>query len=174
MKLTINENPREILFEMAGIRGKTVKNPARLPFSFYFSTKDAVESKDVQHGLRVKPVFNPESIKLSELGTLKLHGDWQYIPGPNDTNIKSKYIKEMKDFFKKYKILFAAVWEHALPHDIVEDYFRGHATFEDILPEFEFYDTYKNLINSFNGHGIKTFEDIHDFVVKYNLFNTWD
>ena len=174
MKLFIEDNPKEVLFEMAGVRGKTVKTPKRLPFSFFFSTKDAVESKDSNHGLRVKPVFNPEKINYNELGTLKLHGDWKYTPGINDGDVNGKEIRKMKEFFKYYKILFAAVWEKALPHDIVEDYFRGHATFDEVVQEFYFYNDYEDKIKHFNGTGIKTFDDIHDFVAENNLFNTWD
>lgn len=35
------------LFEMANMGGKYVKNPGKLDFSFYFSTEDAVESKEL-------------------------------------------------------------------------------------------------------------------------------
>ena len=78
MKLIINNynlNEKEVLFEMSNMRGRYVKNPHKLNFSFYFSSKDAVEGKDLVHGLRVKPVFNPEKISVSKVGTLKLHGD---------------------------------------------------------------------------------------------------
>ena len=98
MKLTVESN-MELLFEMANIRGKSVKIPHRLNFSFYFSPKDAVESKDICHGLRVKPLFDPEKMSIDKAGTLKLHGDWKYIPGSDDKNIGTKAIKEMKNFF---------------------------------------------------------------------------
>ena len=169
MKLTILNEYTDILFEMANIRGKTVKVPGKLDFSFFFSTKDAVESKDLVHGLRVKPVFNPEKISIHDVGTLKLHGDWEYIPGKNDKSVDAKSIRKMKNFFKTYKILFAAVWENQLPHDAVEDYIRGHITFSDMLKEFYFYDDYKEEIDT-----IETLDELNFFVVKNNLFNTWE
>lgn len=166
MKLTLKE---EVLFEMANVRGKTVKVPGKLEFSFFFSTKDAVESKDIVHGLRVKPVFNPERISISEVGTLKLHGDWKYIPGKNDKNVGAKQIKEMKNFFKMYKILFASVWEKQLPHDALEDYIRGYIDFQNMIKEFYFYEDYKHEMDN-----LETIQDLEKFVSENNLFNTWE
>lgn len=169
MKLNINENDNmNMLFEMANIRGKYVKTPHKLNFSFYFSPKDAVESKDICHGLRVKPVFNPEKMSIDKAGTLKLHGDWKYIPGEDDKGIGSKAIREMKNFFADYKTLFAAVWEKALPPDALYDYFRGVINFDEMLQEFEFYVDYKDNMNK-----IKTIDDITEFVNKHNLFDLW-
>ena len=75
------------LFEMSNIRGKYVKVPHKLDFSFYFSPKNAVANTDIAHGLRVKPVFNPEKMSINKAGTLKLHSDWKYIPGEDDTKV---------------------------------------------------------------------------------------
>ena len=47
MKLYLTE--LDNLFEMANIRGKYVKVPGKLDFSFYFSPKDAVEEKDIEN-----------------------------------------------------------------------------------------------------------------------------
>lgn len=168
MKL-IFEKCDNFLFEMANIRGKTVKCPKRLDFSFFFSTKDAVESKELVHGLRVKPVFNPEKISIDKTGTLKLHGDWEYIPGEDDVDVSSRDVRKMKAFFATYKILFSAVWEKVLPHDAVEDYFRGHINFEDVLKEFYFYDDFRDDLDI-----IETFDDLTDFVETNKLFNTWN
>lgn len=168
MKLMINEYT-DMLFEMANIRGKTVKVPCKLDFSFFFSTKDAVESKDLVHGLRVNPVFNPEKISIHDTGTLKLHGDWKYIPGPNDKDVDSRKVNRMKEFFKTYKILFAAVWEKVLPHDAVEDYIRGHIDFNEMIKEFYFYDEYKEDIDN-----IETLDELYDFVRENKIFNMWE
>jgi hypothetical protein len=43
VKLTILED-KEMLFEMTNIRGKTVKIHHKLNFSFFFSSKDAVQA----------------------------------------------------------------------------------------------------------------------------------
>lgn len=169
MKLNIKENDdMNLLFEMANIRGKYVKIPHKLNFSFYFSPKDAIESKDICHGLRVKPLFNPEKMSIDKAGTLKLHGDWKYIPGEDDKNIGAKAVKEMKKFFSDYKTLFAAVWEKALPPDALYDYFRGVIQFDDLITEFEFYDDYKDFMDN-----LKSVDDITEFVSTYNLFDLW-
>lgn len=167
---------KEFLFEMSNIRGKQVRNPHNLPFSFYFSTKDTVESKDLKHGLRVKPLFNPEKMSIHLAGSLKLHGDWKFIPGTEDTNIDSKKIIDMKKFFKEHKILFAAVWEKQLPTDALYDYFRGLIDFDGMLQEFEFYDEYKDveLENNKALKDIRSLDELEQFIKRYNLFNTWD
>lgn len=157
----------EMLFEMSNVRGKCVRNPHKLDFSFYFSPKDAVDGKDICHGLRVKPVFNPEHMDISEAGTLKLHGDWKYIRGKNDISVSNKKIKEMKDFFKAYKTLFAAVWEKVLPPDALYDYFRGTTTFEELLTEFDFYDT--GVLT-----GVSSLDELTNIVRENNLFNLWE
>ena len=167
MILTIKE-AHEMLFEMAIIRGKYVRNPHKLNFSFYFSSKDAVEGKDLVHGIRVKPIFNSEKMNINQAGTLKLHSDWAYIPGTNDTNISNKDVKEMKDFFKTYKPLFCAVWEQAITPDVLYDYFRGIIDFHEVLEEFDFYTDYKDELDK-----ITTIEAFRNFIAKYDLFNLW-
>lgn len=167
VKLTV-ESHMELLFEMANIRGKSVKIPHRLNFSFYFSPKDAVESKDICHGLRVKPLFDPEKMSIDKAGTLKLHGDWKYIPGSDDKNIGTKAIKEMKNFFLEYKTLFAAVWEKELPPDALYDYFRGTITFNELLQEFYFYDDFSDEMKD-----IQTVDDLTQFVDINELFDLW-
>ena len=158
-----------MLFEMSNIRGKTVKVPHRLDFSFYFSPKDAVEGKDICHGLRVKPLFNPEKMSIHKAGTLKLHGDWKYIPGEDDKDIDSRSVNNMKNFFKQYKILFAAVWEKVLPPDTLYDYFRGIISFNELIEELEFYTTYKHQLDK-----IISLVELENFVRSYNLFNMWE
>lgn len=166
MKLRIDEN---MLFEMSNIRGKYVRNPHKLDFSFYFSPKDSTEGKDISHGLRVKPIFNPDKMNIANAGTLKLHGDWKYIPGEGDISVSSKKVNEMGEFFKAYKILFAAVWEKVLPPDALYDYFRGTIDFSELLEEFDFYEDYKKELIT-----IKTVTELHDFIDTRNLFNTWE
>lgn len=50
----VNKSNEDVLY-MSSVRGKDVKNPYQLPFSFYFSSGNGVT-----HGPRVKPVFNSE------------------------------------------------------------------------------------------------------------------
>ncbi len=170
MKLFIKEDySKDYLFEMANVRGKTVKVPHKLDFSFTFTSKDCVEGKDLNHGFRVKPVFNPEKVDYNDVGTLKMFDDWTYTPGKNDTNVKSKQIREMKAFFKEYKILFAAVWEKALQQDVVQDYFKGTTTLDELIQEFDFYNEYREEMDEIN-----TVTELYFFIKENNLFNVWD
>lgn len=85
------------IFCMSNLRGKNVCVPHKLSFSFYFSQRES------SHAIRVKPVFNPNKISLSRLGSLELHGDWKYTPGPDDINVSNKQISDMKFFSKPIK-----------------------------------------------------------------------
>ena len=166
MKLNIYES--DFLFEMSNVRGNYVRNPHKLPFSFYFSTKQTASSKDNCHGLRVKPLFNPEKMTIEEAGTLEMYSDWKFIPGENDKNVKSKKIKEMKEFFRKYKVFFAAVWEGVLPPDALYDYFRGIMKLWEVIKQMSFYNEYKDKIKK---EKIDTVQSLTNFVLKYNIFN---
>ena len=168
MKLYIEEDT-DYLFEMANVRGITVKVPKQLDFSFSFTTKDSRESKDINHSFRVKPVFNPTKINHEDLGVLQMFGDWEYTPGPNDTGVRGKPIREMKKFFKTYKVLFAAVWEKVLQQDVLQDYFKGNADFDSMIKEMDFYTEYKDALD--NIHSVKDFEK---FVKANKIFNTYD
>lgn len=169
MKIRIQDNIKDIMFEMANIRGKHVKVPGRLKFSFFFSPKDVTEGKELVHGIRVKPLFNPEKMSLDMAGTLKLYDDWDYIPGKEDKDVSTKDVKEMKSFFLNYKTLFAAVWEKILPPDSLYDYFRGTISFEELLEEFEFYNEFKDDMKV-----IKNLSELTAFVKEYELFNLWE
>lgn len=151
------------IFCMSSLRGSKVVVPHKLPFSFFFSERES------SHAIRVKPVFNPDKISKSSFGTLELHGDWKYTPGPDDKNVSQKQIQEMKNFFKKYKVLFAAVWESKLYDGDVQDYFRGLISFDELLTEFDFYENYKEDMDN-----IDNIEQLEEFVRKYNIFNMWD
>lgn len=166
MKLLISENDH--LFEMANIRGKHVKVPHKLDFSFYFSPKDCVEGKSIVHGLRVKPVLNPEKMSIDIAGDLKLCDDWEFIPGEPNKKVNPKLKKEMISFFKTYKVLFAAVWEKVLPPDALYDYFRGTIDFDELLSEFIFYEDYRDEMKD-----IESLDELYSFIDRYNLFNLW-
>lgn len=162
-------NNVESIFAMSNIRGRYVRVPKPLNFSFYFSPKDAVESKEIVHGLRVKPLFNPEKMSIDKAGTLKLHGDWEYIRGEDDKDVSSKDVRNMINFFVEYKTLFAAVWEKELAPDSLYDYFRGVISFSELIQEFEFYTDYSEELDTTND-----VRDITDVVRKYNIFNLWE
>lgn len=127
---------------MANVRGKYVVNPGKLKFSFYFSSDDGIT-----HGIRVEPVFNPEKMLKSMTGTLKLCDDWNYIPGPNDNAVSSKDVNDMKRFFRKYLVLFCMVWDEQLQDGVLEDYFKGTASFREMLEDISFYNEYSEYLD---------------------------
>lgn len=151
------------IFCMSNLRGKDIVIPHKMPFSFFFSEKES------SHAIRVKPVFNPNKISKSSFGTLELHGDWKYKPGPDDKSVSKKQVNEMIQFFREYKVLFAGVWEGVLYDSAVLDYFRGIINFSDLLKEFDFYNKYKKEMDE-----IKDIVELEKFVRKHSIFNMWD
>lgn len=111
---------KDKIYAMANVRGRTVRNPNPLPFSFYFSN-----SYGIDNNVRVKVSFNPDKLSIDQLGNLELHSDWKFVPGKDDKHLSNKDVAEMKNFFRKYKVLFCLVWDHKLQEDEVQDYFRG-------------------------------------------------
>lgn len=150
------------IFGMSTIRGNKVKVPNKLPFSFYFSARNG------KHGIRVKPIWNPDRMNIEDAGNLELHGEWIYTPGRND-NPSSKDIRYMIGFFRKYKVLFSAVWEGELQEDSLQDYFRGFISFSELLKEFDFYEDYSSILQN-----TTTVTELETIVRNYNIFNMND
>ena len=159
MKRYIKADNQDILC-MANIRGKRVKEPHKLNFSFYFSGKNS------SHGIRVKPIFNPDKMMINKAGNLELHSDWTYTPGEDDTHISSSDIREMKEFFRKYLILFAAVWDLQLPDTTVQDYFEGECTLNELIQDLEFYSDYADELDE-----IESVEELEEFCSENELVN---
>lgn len=151
----------DYLLEMSNVRGRYVKHPSELPFSFYFSS-----GVGVQHSIRVKPVFNPEKLKRSETGTLKLSDDWEYIPGPNDKDVSQSEIEKMKSFFKDYIVLFCAVWDEQMQDATLQDYLVGNIMFDTLLQDLDFYEEYENELQQI--HDVSTLDK---FCRENNLVN---
>lgn len=160
MKRIINES----IFGMSNVRGNRIQvYPGAQPFSFYFSEKTDT------HGIRVKPVFNPNKVHISEVGTLKLCDDWEYIPGKDEGHISEKDVKKMKDFFRKYKVLFAAVWEGELQEGDLVDYFQGVIDFDTVVESLECYLKYAiELSECIN------VDDLEQVVRQHDMFNMND
>lgn len=146
---------------MANVRGKYVVNPGKLKFSFYFSSDDGIT-----HGIRVKPVFNPEKMLKSMTGTLKLCDDWSYIPGPDDDSVSSKDVNDMKRLFRKYLVLFCMVWDEQLQDGVLEDYFKGTVTFHEMLEDISFYNSYSSYLDK-----IRDVDQLENFCRVNNLVN---
>ena len=153
----------DYLIEMSNVRGRYVKQPYQLPFSFYFSS-----GAGVPHSIRVKPVFNPEKLKRSETGTLKLCDDWEFTPGVNDGSVATTLVQEMKSFFKKYIVLFCAVWDEQMQDAVLQDYFLGNIEFDEMIQDLDFYGRYKDEL--LNIHDI---ESLEKFCRENNLVNLY-
>ena len=161
-------NKENMLLEMANVLGKNVKTD-NIDFSFFFSSK-----LRAPHGMRVKIIWNRDSTKGGSIdGYFEMHGDYNYIASPDSKKIKEKYINYARDFLKKYKVLFAAVWEDQLEESILQDYFCGHCDFKDII--IDLWSTNdevnKELDLISETDDLKELENI---IRKYKLFNMND
>lgn len=147
------------IIAMANLRGRKIKNPHKLPFSFYFSGKQG------SHDIRVKPIFNPDKMMINKAGNLKLNGDWDYTPGSDDKNVRSSDVAKMKEFFRKYLVLFCAVWDLQLPDTTVQDYFEGDIDLAELVKDLSFYQDNYAFLDTV--HNIEDLEEVcreHDFV----------
>ena len=121
----------ESLLEMANVTGRFVKIE-NIDFSFYFSKRNA------SHGIRIKINWNRESMTGEAEGYMELHGSYKYFQA---SNVKYKpnrqQIKNVQKFAKKYKVLFAAVWECKLDADMLTEYFKGRVSWGDLMNSFE-------------------------------------
>lgn len=128
-------SPSKILMEMANAVGNNVKREKNLPFSFFFSSKKAVRGT---HGIRVKILWNPAKAPADADGFLELHGDYEYIPGSHKYEPNAKELSIARKFFKKYKVLFSAVWEDVLydPSQLVM-YFYGKISWKELMEQFD-------------------------------------
>ena len=158
MKLQIRED-NDFLIEMANVVGKYVSVPNKLPFSFYFSANNG------NHSIRVKPSFNAERLLANQVGTLKLCDDWEYTPGKDDTNIKQKQVNSMKEFFRKYLVLFCAVWDYQLSERPVQKYFEGDYTLQEVIEDLDFYTSKMDNID--NIEELENYCRINDLVNFY-------
>ena len=163
MKMKILVSNKDSIFAMSNVRGRYIKNPHQLPFSFYFSS-----GAGVSHGPRVKPQFNPERLILSLTGTLQLCDDWKYVPGKDDKDVSEKSIRQMKKFFKDYIVLFCLVWDEHMQDATLEDYFKGAISFNEMLQDLEFYSEYKETLDSIN-----SISELDKFCRDNNLVNMY-
>lgn len=118
-------------FYVDSIRGKNVKVPHSLNFSFCYTIKENSINEEFYVGVS----FNSNKIDYIDIGILNLN-NWIYVAGKYDENILEKNIIEMKQFFKTYINLFKDVWESKLPSDTLRDYFCGYISYDDLCKEY--------------------------------------
>lgn len=160
-------DPSKVLMEMANVVGNDVVLEEKLPFSFYFSSKNAVHS---QHGIRIKVLWNPSKSPDNADGYIELHGDYRYISGSHKYSPTGKELKILRAFCTKYKVLFSAVWENKLDSNYLQKYFDGRLDFKDLLSKFEnIKEKQYYLINH-----CKNLEELGSCVRKNNIFSMND
>lgn len=166
------KDPSHLLFEMANFLGNRISKEDNLPFSFYISSKDAVHGV---YGIRVKIIWNPSRMVGSADGSLALHGDYEYEVGSHKYKPTSKELNQARNFFKKYKVLMAAIWEGQINADDVYDYLKGNISFRNLINTFFFIEDLniesKELYELYHCKDIK---DLEQWVRKYNIFNLND
>lgn len=161
-------NEENILLEMANVLGKNVKTD-NIDFSFFFSSK-----LRASHAIRVKVIWNRDSTKGGSIdGYFEMHGNYEYVSSPDSKKIKEKYINGAREFFKKYKVLFAAVWEDQLEESILQDYFCGHCLFKDVITDM--WSTNKEAnVELESVSETEDLKELENIVRKYKLFNMND
>ena len=165
MKLdVVNE---DLLMEMSNVHGKRV-SVEDIDFSFYFSSKSAVDNR---HGIRVKICWNREKLGQSLIdGFMELHGDYKYVPAKHPNIKPSSYdIMTARYFFKRYKVLFSAVWEELLYEDELIQYLVGKISLKELvslldIPK-ECYDKIRDVCS---------IKELEKLVRQYNMFNMND
>ena len=157
----------DMLLEMSNVHGKRVKIDD-IDFSFYFSSKYAVSDR---HGIRVKICWNREKLSHSLIdGYMELHGEYEYVSAKHPNMSPSKYdIMTARYFFKRYKVLFAAVWEGVLYEDELVQYLIGKTNLHDLISTFDIpSDDYEIIKNA------TSLKDLEKLVRHYNIFNMND
>mgnify|MGYP001075707804 CR=1 FL=1 len=154
------------LMEMSNVVGRKCVTD-KIPFSFYFSSKD-----DVPHPIRLKIKWNREKIGKDLDGYFELHGNYEYVHS-TDADAKKPSSKELevaRQFIKKYKVLFCAVWEGKLDQDDLASFFKGRVKLRDLL-------SYLEGISENEYYAINhchTLEEIEQCVRELDIFNMWD
>lgn len=164
MKRLIRES-QDIVYAMSNMVGKYVKLDGPLSFSFYFGTKDAFSTEN-SHGIRVKICPNRERYQPNNVSELELHGEYKLH---NTAMIKKVVENEARTFFKKYKVLFAGVWEKVLLEENIVGYFKNRATLDDIVEESYLTKKQKSLLRS-----VSSIEKFEEIVRRYSMFNMND
>lgn len=161
------ELKEDLLLEMANLTGRRVKIET-INFSIYFSRKDAS-----RHAIRVKVYWDRQNISEDKHGYIELHGNYEYSQDPKQKYKPKTYMVDtLRYFVRRYKVLFAAVWEGVLGEDSLQDYFRGDLTFKELLKEFK-----ENKIGKQKYEALNYAEDLkqlENLVRNYQIFNMND
>lgn len=161
------KDPSAVLMEMANVRGIDTVIENHLPFSFYFSTKKAVHNR---HAIRLKVKWTPNKSPDEADGYFELHGNYDYTISSKKYKPTAKELEIARTFCKKYKVLFAAVWEGILYDGDLQDYFKGRVKLNELLSKFDIEDE----MNYYYLNHCKSLEELETCVRKYNIYNMND
>lgn len=168
-------HPGDVLMEMTNVRGRRVVHPGKLPFSFYFSDKYVVHQA---HGIRVKLFWNPDRALRDADGYMELHGNYNYVQ-LEGRKPSAKEITQAREFFKTFKVLFAAVWEGVLDPADVQSYFEGNLSFSTLRNLFweDGLEGGNALIKRLNKARLQhspSVKNLEGLVRRYKMFNMND
>lgn len=153
------------IYAMSNIVGKFAKIEGPLPFSFYFGTKEAFGTENT-HGIRVKIYPNRERYQPDNISELELHGQYMLH---NTANINTDVVKCAKEFFRKYKVLFAGVWEKVLIEENITGYIKNRASLQDIIEESYLTEEQQRILDH-----VKTIDEFERLVRQHQMFNMND
>jgi len=151
------------IFAMSNVLGRFIKVEENVPFSFYYSPRNS------SHGPRVKPVLNPEKMRISDAGTLALSGSWKFIPGKNDKSASEQLVDDMKKFFRKYLVLFLLVWEGIADDPALGYYLEGRLDLSEFIKTLDFYEKYQKELDA-----ITSVQELEQFCRDHNLVNMYE
>lgn len=152
--------------EMANLRGNDIKLHSSIPFSLFISSEKAVRGV---HAIRVKVLWNPNKMTATPDGELQLHGSYDYKVYSHKYKPTSSELSLLKNYCKKYKVLFAAIWESILdPTDFIH-YQEGLINFKELLTKFDLSGKNYYLVNHCNN-----VEELESCIRENKIFNLWD
>ena len=149
----------EDIVAMSNVRGKFVV-VENIPFSFYYSVRNS------NHGPRVKVTMNGQNMRPNRMSSLKLCNDWSIDINDQDARISAKDLATMKEFFRKYLVLFLIVWEDLISEPELADYFEGKVTLKEFIQDTDFYNEYSRELDDIN-----SVSELETFCRDNNLIN---
>ena len=145
---------------MSNVLGRFITVEDNVPFSFYYSPRQS------SHGPRVKPVLNSSNMRIGDAGTLALCGDWEFKPGRKDIHYSTKVVKSMKNFFRKYLILFLLVWDEQASDPMLGYYLEGRISLNEFIETLDFYEDYQGELDA-----ITNVTELEEFCRRNKLVN---
>ena len=130
----------------------------KVDFSFWFNPKTG----KIKHAIRVKICWDIARFDEETSCSLALHGEYKYKHSPKAPHVSKKRIDNAIEFFKRRKVLFAAVWEGCLKIGDLYAYLCEDLSFERLLRRLKFEDIRegKRLIKTGTSRRV---ELIHEF-----------